>query len=77
MKTIVIGHSWVKRLKAFDLLPPEFSFMGYGGATFPNLSSKLDKLEPDDGVRAVFIFAGSNDLDKVTGTAGVNVVFEN
>lgn len=76
MKSVIVGHSWVKRLQAHDLLPPDFSFIGNGGATFPSLTRRISRLEPDHSVRAVFIFAGSNDLSNVKGTAGVNAVFE-
>ena len=76
MKSVVIGHSWVKRLQNLDLLPVDFILVGHGGATFTSLTESLDRLEPDVSVRRVFIFAGSNDIDSAKGTAGVNDVFE-
>ena len=72
----MIGHSWVARLKGFDLLPSNFSFVGFGGATFPTLARKVELLTPDPAVGVVFVFAGSNDIDRVGSTAEVNKVFD-
>ena len=76
MKGVVIGHSWVARLKGFDLLPSEFRYLGFGGATFPTLTQKVERLTPDPAVGVVFVFAGSNDVDHVGSTAEVNKIFD-
>ena len=34
----MVGYSWVSRLQSLDLLPPEFSYLGYGGASFASLA---------------------------------------
>ena len=69
------GHSWVLRLQDLDLLPPEFSYLGYGGATISSLAARLECKQPKPSVEVVFVFAGSNDLDNVATTAEVKSVF--
>lgn len=76
MRKVIVGHSWVRRLEELYLLPhAEFSCLGYGGATFSSLASRLEHLKPNPAVEVVFVFAGSNDLDNVSTTAEVNSVF--
>ena len=55
--------------------PPEFSYLGYGGASFSLLAIRLERRQPNPSVEVVFVFAGSNDLDNVATTAEVNSVF--
>ena len=71
----MVGHSWVSRLQSLDLLPPKFSYLGYGGASFSSLPVRIEHKPPNPSVEVVFVFAGSNDLDNVTTTLEVNSVF--
>ena len=71
----MVGHSWVSCLQDLDLLPPEFSYLGYGGTTFSSLAARLEHKQPKPSVEVVFVFAGSNNLDNVATTAEVNSVF--
>ena len=75
MRTVLVGHSWVRRLGDLYLLPPEFRCLGIGGATFSSLASRLEQQKPNPSTEAVFVFAGSNDLDNVATTEEVNSVF--
>ena len=71
----MVGHSWASRLQSLDLLPPEFSYLGYGGASFSSLAVRLEHKPANPSVEVVFVFAGSTDLDNVATTAEVNSVF--
>ena len=42
MRVVVVGHSWVSRLQSLDLLPPKFSYLGYGGASFSSLPVRIE-----------------------------------
>ena len=61
----MVGHSWVSRLQSLDLLPPEFSYLGYGGTSFSSLAVRLEHKPPNPSVEVDFVFARSNDLDNV------------
>ena len=75
MKAIVIGHSWVARLKECDLLPVGYRYIGYRGATFVSLAKQIKDLRPDPAIKAVFLFVGSNDIDSAMTTADVNDLY--
>ena len=75
MKAVIVGHSWVARLKDLDLLPPGYRYLGCGGATFVSVAKLINALKPDPTVRAVFLFVGSNDIDSAMTTADVNDLY--
>ena len=72
MRAVIVGHSWVTRLRDLWLLPKGFEYLGYGGATFSSLTARLEREQPNPSVQVVFVFVESNDLDNVASTADVN-----
>ena len=79
--TLVIGHSWVRRLADLSLDECSgFKFIGKGGATFVSMEKEIKKyfLNPRHPIpQRVFVFLGSNDLDAISSTAEVIQVTQN
>ena len=71
---LVIGHSWVRRLSDLAICGDDFVLWGQGGATFSSFIPQVRGYFARPGRRVpeqVFVFLGSNDIDKVRGTAEV------
>ena len=73
--TLVIGHSWVRRLADLRLDQcAGFKFIGLGGATFDFMIGEVETYfsNPRHPIpQRVFVFLGSNDLDRIGSTAEV------
>ena len=59
---LVIGHSWVSRLRYSGLLPG-FSFVDLSGGTFRKLARVVESIPTHQNYDYVFMFLGGNDLD--------------
>ena len=71
---LVIGHSWVRRLAELYICEDDFVLLGRGGATFRSIEDDVRKFFRElKGRRpeVIFVFLGSNDLDRLEGTAEV------
>ena len=71
---LVIGHSWVRRLKELDVCDDDFDFLCKGGAFYASMLNEVkcyfrspSKVRPS----FIFVFLGSNDLDNVPDVASV------
>ena len=77
---LIVGHSRVRQLESLCLCNEEFQFLCKGGATFQSLGQELkgffDRASRSNP-EVVYVFLGSNDIDKVAGTEEVNVVIHN
>lgn len=73
--TLVIGHSWVRRLSELWLEECDgFSYICKGGATFDNIIVDVERYfatPKRPRPSRVFVFLGSNDLDALHSTAEV------
>ena len=80
MSTLLVGHSWVRRLRDLSICPEEYEFVCKGGATFASISDDVERYFNRLGSRPkpkiIFVFLGSNDLDNLSGTAEVFQVTE-
>ena len=79
MSRLVIGHSWVRRLSELCICDPqEYKFVCKGGATFASITEDVDRYFGRLGSRpkpeVIFVFLGSNDLDRLGGTGEVSQV---
>ena len=76
--TLIVGHSWVRRLAEFYFEECEgFEFIGKGGATFSSIISEVERHFSNPRrprPQRVFVFLGSNDLDAIPSTARVTEV---
>ena len=69
---VVVGHSWVTRLRKSGLLDSGFvKFVDLPGGTFPRLTELLGKEEACQRFDYVFVFLGGNDLDNAWGLGEV------
>ena len=60
---VVIGHSWVTRLKVSGLLPSYFSFIDLPGGTFDRLATIIERFPTHQETDYVFLILGGNDVD--------------
>ena len=60
---VVIGHSWVTRLKFCNVLPDYFSYIDLPGGKLNSLADVLVNLPTHQNNDYVFLLLGGNDLD--------------
>ena len=59
---VVVGHSWVSRLRADDVLPPNFSFIDVPGGNVNSLANVLSTIPTHQNNDYVFLILGGNDI---------------
>ena len=72
---VVIGHSWVSRLKFSGLLPSYFSFLDLPGGTFNKLAGIIKRLPTHQESDFVFLFLGGNDVDDCWELSEINDLY--
>ena len=59
---VVVGHSWVSRLRADDVLPPNFSYIDVPGGNVNSLANVLSTIPTHQNNDYVFLILGGNDI---------------
>ena len=71
---VIIGHSWVTRLKATGFLPSKFSFIGQSGGTFASLANLIEPIPTHQENDYVFVILGGNDIANAWDLGEVNEI---
>ena len=80
MKYLIIGHSWVRRLQAYQgLLPNGSVILGIGGATFKSATPLLHSFAArpetvEEPPFAVFVLLGGNEISRARTYADADAV---
>ena len=75
-RPVIIGHSWVTRLKNSNLLPDYYEFVDLPGGNLFNLVNKINLIPINQDNDYVFVFLGGNDIDNCASTKDVPDLFE-
>ena len=72
---LVIGHSWVSRLRESELLSHNFNFIDKRGGTFIKLAKELESVPVGQThIDYIFVMLGGNDLHDAWDMSEVNEV---